>query len=605
MMVVHPALLYLLFLVFLVIALHLIRKRRKRVSVSSLMIWERVVLSSRKVFFTSRILRSILLLLQVLFLLFLIFALAGISVDLPGRGYREDLILLMDVSASMQADTGKGSRFEEARDLARRIIRDTSSGSGIILMAAGKTGRVVLPYTRDRKAILDSLNGLDATDEAGNIEEALESAVSMAQLSGEYRIIVLTDSQPEISRAAPEPGDVEVRYVGKPGDNLALGVFSWRRPLHRKYDLDFYLEVVNYGSSDVRAPVFVEFDDGTIKRFDGVFPAGEVTPIAFEYNGFLPERVRAWIDHDDILPGDNEGYAVVTADTSLRVLLIGPGNPYLETLLKLFPRVVLYRDTDPDRSTDGADIVIYDRMSPMFLPPGRYIFLDSLPPGFSFYPAGEFRGDPVAAGVADHPVIDGAIFSGMTVDRGTAFAGSDTPILTARGMPFLAVYEDEGIRWVRLSVDLEATALPYRPAFPIIVGGSIEWLMYGGCDAGRGIPAGQPLTGGLPLSEVEVLLPDGTLQKTETDKDGRMFVDTSTAGFYTVRNERGERSVAVQPAGSGESDLRPLPVSRTPGDRPSSGAQPRRTVRLDTLLLLLSMFILLLEFYLTSRGWKE
>jgi hypothetical protein len=183
--ITNPGFLYLLLLIPAIIILHLIRKRHKRAVVSSLLIWDQVLKSSRRVFFTSRLLRSLLLLLQLCVLLLISLSLVGISMEIPGKGYDEDLILVLDVSASMKAESKDGSRFDEAIKEAERIIRNLAPEKGILCMTAGKHPDILLPYTKDKQKILAALRNLEATDEAGDIDDALREAMSMAGMSGD------------------------------------------------------------------------------------------------------------------------------------------------------------------------------------------------------------------------------------------------------------------------------------------------------------------------------------------------------------------------------------------------------------------------------------
>lgn len=601
-MIANPAAGYLLLLIPLVILLHLIRRRRKRVVVSSLMIWDRVVKSSRRVFLTSRLLRNLLLLLQVCAILLLVFSLSGVSVPLPSAGYDENLVLVLDVTASMRAESEGTVRFEEARGLAERIIRDLAPGRGAMIMTAGRKAGPAVSYTRDKGVLLDGLKDLEAGDEAGDVNTALRTALSVAE---GRRIILITGPETEVDPDLAAVGTLEVRRVGKPGNNLAITAFSSRRPLHGRYSLDVYLEVTNYGSEAVEAPVTVEFDGETEKRFDGTFYPGRGTPFIFSHDGLLPEKLYARLDYDDMLQSDNEAFLSVREHSHIRVLLVTPGNPYLETLLTLVPGLEMYVTPRAETETGGADVVIYDRLAPAFVDSGRYLFINTLPPGYGFRYAGELGGEGLSVREPGHPLVRDGVISGITITEGAAYTGPDTPLVVRGFLPVLSVYERPGIRWIRLSPDLYDTDLPYRPAFPILIGRCLQWLSTGGVESPGAVGAGEPLPGGLPYTEVTVLTPSGNILQTTTDGEGRVHTDTSKAGFYTLYVGGREKTVGVNPAGDGESNLLMEAKEGAGGGTGFSAGDTHRTLRLDPILLVAALVILAGECYLAFREERD
>lgn len=597
-MIANPRAFYLLSLLLPIFLLHLVRRRRKHVTVSSLMIWDRVLKSSRRIFLTSRLLRSLLLLLQVLFILLLVLSLAGVSLSLPGAGYDQDLLLIMDVSMAMQADFRKGSRFDEARRLAEGIIRDLSPGQGAMIMTGSRRPGLSIPYTTDRRALLDGLKDLEAGDETGDMKASLRAALSAADTAGIQRIILITG--PETSVDPSFSAVLEIHRVGEPGNNLAVTAFSSRRPIHGRYALDIFIEATNYGTDTVEAPIIFESDGEEIRRFDGRFPPGEAVPLVFPYDGLLPEGLHVRIDHRDMLVPDNEAFLVLREHRRIRVLLVTPGNPYLETLLGLVPGLETYSTTRPGTDTNGADLVIYDRIEPPILQEGRYMFIHTLPPGYDFRYAGDMTGEGLTIRQPEHPLVQDRILSGISIEGGAAYTGPDTPLVVLGSLPVLSVFESPGIRWIRLSPDLYATDLLYRPAFPVLVGRCLQWLAAGGVENPEAVRAGDPLPGGLPFTEVSVLPPSGEVRSADADGRGRVFTDTSKAGFYTLYIRGREKTVAVNPAGGEDSNL--LKKSESESAVVHTAPDGRSRYRsLDPLLLTLALLILAAEGYLAAR----
>ncbi len=91
----------------------------------------------------------------------------------------------------------------------------------------------------------------------------------------------------------------------------------------------------------------------------------------------------AQLDIADDFTTDNRAYLAVADTPPLRVLYVGPGNPYLNNLFRFFANIEL---TTLARWDDGAaqmagkfDVVICDRVAPPALTQGNFIFINTLP----------------------------------------------------------------------------------------------------------------------------------------------------------------------------------------------------------------------------------
>src|SRR6185503_19647589 len=120
----------------LIIVLHLLRERRRRVAVPSLLHW--LNLPHRRE--GERIRRLPLTLLLLLHLL--IAALLGLAlgrpqvVGAPAHSARQTAIII-DTSTSMAARDGATTRFQEARSRALALLRGLGAGDRATLIAAG------------------------------------------------------------------------------------------------------------------------------------------------------------------------------------------------------------------------------------------------------------------------------------------------------------------------------------------------------------------------------------------------------------------------------------------------------------------------------------
>src|SRR5437762_903803 len=126
----------------LILLLHLLRERRRRVAVPSLMHWLNLPRKREG----ERIRRIPLTLLLLLHLLAA--ALIGLALGRPQLagalgGAARQIAIVVDTSTSMAARDGATTRFAQARDRARAALRGLGSGDRATLIAAGTTARVV------------------------------------------------------------------------------------------------------------------------------------------------------------------------------------------------------------------------------------------------------------------------------------------------------------------------------------------------------------------------------------------------------------------------------------------------------------------------------
>ena len=100
-----------------VVLLYLLKQRRRRMEVSTLMFWEKILRDEQTVTSMSKLKKLLSLLLQLLFITLLALAIARPLLSGKLTGARR-IVLLLDTSASMLVQEGRQTRFEMARQIA-------------------------------------------------------------------------------------------------------------------------------------------------------------------------------------------------------------------------------------------------------------------------------------------------------------------------------------------------------------------------------------------------------------------------------------------------------------------------------------------------------
>src|SRR5262247_1626699 len=156
----------------LILFLHSLKPKGFKVSTTTLFLWERVLkqrpLATRLGWLFKK---NLLLMLQIIAACLLIAALADPSLLHFGAA-SGDMIVVIDLSASMKARGPSGTRFEAARKEFLSLVDELSSGQKIMLIGAGAQTRLIVPFTADKQRLRDAARSMVATDAAGRIKEA-------------------------------------------------------------------------------------------------------------------------------------------------------------------------------------------------------------------------------------------------------------------------------------------------------------------------------------------------------------------------------------------------------------------------------------------------
>jgi hypothetical protein len=233
--------------VAVLIVLYLYDRRRRRIPVGTLFLWEQVTSATDD---RRRWRPDALFLAQLAVVLALVATYVQPMLEAPPTpGGGVPLVLVLDVSASMQTVERDDSRFEIARRRALARVDASDAAGDVMVVSAGSRPAVALPWTRDRARVRAALESLAALDTPGELAPAVALARSVAAERPGARVAVLTDLPPEASGV---DADTRARcdwvQVGRTDDNVAVaGVTVTVPPFHGIRDAGATIDVRNYG----------------------------------------------------------------------------------------------------------------------------------------------------------------------------------------------------------------------------------------------------------------------------------------------------------------------------------------------------------------------
>ena len=584
------------------VLLYFLKVRRRERSVPSLLLWAPALRDREASAFFQRLQRDPLLILQILALLALSLALARPVATVMGEGARK-LVVVLDTSASMRARDVSPSRFEAARAQAAQVVRRLGEGAEVMVIESGVQPRVAAALGRDRERALAALAAARARDLPDRLPEAVRTARALVGADPRAEILVFTDGA---FPAAPAqaPVDPRVRWVGvgRRSHNVGITSLSVRRTYWGAFDHQAFVSLVNYTPAAQAFAFTLEVDGRTIAEKDVTLEPSVrravVLPFSHAGGGVVTARLRI---RDD-LSVDDVAYAVLPPPRKIAVLLVSPGNLFLEKVLKTDPQVALEVRT-PEQYQGGmgdADIVVLDSVTPPKVGAGRFVLVNTVPPDVPLEVLGRIEQPTIMDWDRNHPVMRHVEFAKVAIEDAMRLRplAAGRPLVEAVGGPLIFALEEPERKALVVAFDLFRTDFPLRVAFPLILSNSLRWLHPAGLDqSSLQLAAGQPILLPVPhgVDVVSVTTPGGRHVRARVTRGVVSFTETDEVGIYTLGMARSELKVAVNLMDADESNLAPRPLPAGAGPGPVAPAPVPVQRELWPLLVLLAVLLLVLE----------
>jgi hypothetical protein len=555
-----------------IVLLYMLRLRRREVPVSSNFLWQQILLDREANTPWQRLRRNLLLLLQLLILAALVFALARPFVVVPSVSAGQTALLL-DASASMNAtDSADGSRFAEARRRALEIVDTMGAADRMTVIRVAEVPEVLAPYTEDRAVLRSAINGALPSLASADWAAALTLAAAGAAGAEDFNIVLVSDGGLGDAASLPAiPGQVQLVPVGQSGDNVAITALATRALAGQAPEL--FAQVTNYGSRDAEVVFDLRVDGDLFTAERYTVAAGQSLPLV---SSALPAAfsvlqagltIPAESSVPDALDADNHAWAVASNTSARRVLLMSPGNYFIEQVLRSLPAVdLVVGDVERGLPNNPFDLYIFDRWLPPALPNADMLFIDP-PASTPLFAVGEpstATGNPTVR--SSDPRMTFVDFGGVNVAtfKPVSAAWAD-PLISVDGGPLLLAGDVDNRQVAVLTFNLFESDLPLQIAWPVLVSSLLDWYQPqavfsapDGLKVGDSVFVRPPLT----ASAVRVTLPDGTTNELPPGREGVVFASTGTPGVYrldVLENGAVSQSsaFAINLFDPGESDITP------------------------------------------------
>ncbi|MFW5693407.1 MAG: vWA domain-containing protein, partial [Thermoguttaceae bacterium] len=326
-----------------------------------------------------------------------ILAAAVLALAQPRLSPPQTVILVVDHSAGMNATDVKPSRFEAAREHARRRIEALPAGDKLGILAGGTPVSVVCSPTGDRRLLRESLDALEPGMGKARVPEAVALARHMLPDRTPGRIAVLTDACFAEASQVAEADRVELFTVGGQPANVAVRRVAARREPGRPATAQVLVEVAGYPPVDLaEVPIELRQDGEAFSAPPAEHGAGPRPAAVYEWTSPEPGVLAVHAQYDDVLPADNRGSAAVPPAEVLDVSLVGQVNPFVEAALAANPMVRTASVDAVPAAPSPATVLVLQGEVPPRLPAGPVLVLGPRGPCDLWELDGQIEHAPVA-----------------------------------------------------------------------------------------------------------------------------------------------------------------------------------------------------------------
>lgn len=592
-----------------IVVLYLLKLRRRDFVVPSVFLWRRAVQDVQANAPFQKLRANLLLLLQLLALACLVAGLAGPYVMARRLGGKSSIIVL-DASGSMKATDANGTRFEEGKRLAEQIVNGMGRRDEAAVLVCGDHAETAVSFSGDRGRLIAAIREAEATDCATDVRDGLLLAFSLAAKRPQTQIYLVSDGAfaplPEIASSA----EVHFLRVGRGNNNVALLAFE-AAGQHGKSAQQLFVRLRNYSAERKRCVLSISHEDDLVRAAELDLAPGESHSETYELALAKPGLLKAEIEVDDDLASDNVCYTFAQPSSALKVLLVSPGNLFLEQALLVMPEVQVFKAARLSASETAAalreyDAVIFDRIAPPGAPQSGGVMLIGVGLDTLASVGSEIMAPTITSWEDQHPVLRYVNLGAVQLAKARRLTPGPGAVVLARSGEAAVVVAREapGFRGIAFGWDFLDSDLPMRVGFPVMLTNTIQWLAQssGGATTRRERPGAVlrfPAPPGTESADLES--PQGGQRINATD--GGFTVGACTeVGPYRLR--AGDRTWrwAVDLRSESESNTQPAAEVRLGHREVKAGVGPPKVEQhLWPLLVSLALLVLFAEWHVYHR----
>ena len=540
----------------IVIIFYLLKRRRVAHLVSSTIIWKSFLNETQANSPFQKLRHNWLLIIQLIFLSLAIFALIRPYFSSKIESGRF-VVVILDVSASMQATDVSLNRFELAKGEVNKMIDGMYDNDQMVLILSGGNTEVRQSPTSVKAILKKALDQVKVTDSPTRLLEAIKLSQNLSRNRPKVEVHLFSDGvSSDLDAFELQDLNLEYHRLGKGGGNLGITSLEVRSNPEQLGQQSVFATIGNFSTNTMSSEVSLFFDDQMIGNRRLTVRPTNTASLVFSSNQRTNGVFRMKLKNDDFLQVDNIGSVMGLTRRNVEVLLITKGNVFLEKALRSIDDVDLIVKSSLTDSTPNVDVVVLDSIRPTVWPSGNVMAINTQSTNW-FQPSGLLESPPIVDWKSAHPILRFVNFDNVQVAQSlnSELPTWMNPIVETQSVPLIAVGENDANRCVWVGFNPLDSTWPLRVSFPIFIANAIDWL---DTKIVTNLSAGEPFSMRMAEkgSAVVVTLPDGEIVETSTMGNGEfVFADTFQQGVYHAKYGTNEISFCVNLLDAAESAI--------------------------------------------------
>jgi hypothetical protein len=599
-----------------IIVFYVLKVKLRRVPVSTTIFWQQIFdeKSPRSLWQHLRHLLSLLA--QLALLMLLVFALAEPYFQSEFLQARR-LILVIDNSASMNAQDITPSRLEVAKQTAEQFISSLRNRDEMAVVTGGAQPRVLCGFTGHERTLRTALAQVQPGDGPTQVAAAVTLGRRLLADAPHGRVVVLSDGCfPESVEWADDPA-VELHVVGTRAGNVGLTNFQVRRSLADPIGYEILTRVSNASDEEVKCRLNIDLDDAPVDVIPLKLAPGQEWSKTIEKTSIEGGKLVARINHDDCLALDNRAEAVLPKRQLQRVTLLTDGNTFLKMALQANPLVELTVSAALPERFDPAVLYVFHRRVPAKMPLVNALVIDPIM-STDLWQLGETLENPIVTKQdPDSPLLRHVRLDNVLMPearRVTPPEGSQILASSVTADPLYFLHTREGHKLLLLTVNLDRGDLALRTAFPIMITNALGWFAGQSGELRESLASGAITEVELPTSPPRTLVllaPSGETRPLPSGLPRATIGPIDQCGIWRVQpaaDPGAQKAVvpilelACNLASRTESDVR-VPEKLTNNHVTASLAGGWLTRPIWFYLIALALLLAAAEWFLYQRRW--
>ena len=477
-----------------IVIFYILKVRLRRVPVSTNLFWNQIFEEKPPKSLWQNLRYWLSLLAQLLILALLVLAIADPILSWQTKGARR-VVLIMDVSASMQAFDKATTRFDSAKQAAQRVLDGVREQDQVAILTAGTQPEVVLGMGNHVPSLRRAINDLQPVDTPANLGSAVELADQLLGDAPNGQVIVFTDqATPKNTKPDNEPKKataVEYRAFGSNASNVGITQFQTRRSMVDAVGYELLVEVRNASDQPIQCRLEIELDERPVDIFPLKLQPNETWSRTLEKTSLEGGALKASLSKfendqgedrskNNRLDVDDIAWAILPDRVIQPVLIVSPGNLFLQKVFEANPLVRVTVQKEIPTAWPENTVVVLHKLIPDPLPSNPLFIIDPETNSSLFRVDGLIDSPLVTEQDKDSPLmthvrLDNVMFP--DTKKLTFLTQTAKPIASCVGGESLFATLSHGDKKaVVLGVNLEQSDLAFRTVFPILASNAIAWF---------------------------------------------------------------------------------------------------------------------------------